>query len=229
MLARAVVFDLFALLPFSRREYRGVVAEMARVLTAPPFDFVRLWDQVMDARESAAAGTLDDDLHYCLRTLGVFTHLEQRLAAVSLFYEFHQRLLAPAEETVDALKDVRAHGLAVGLIANCVPLVARLWPESALAPLVDAAVFSCEAGCRTPDARIYALAAARLGVEPSACLYASNVSEALLGAQAAGMRAVLVSTAGVGFTADDPTKSGPWTGERVQALAEVCAAAGGLD
>ena len=69
----------------------------------------------------------------------------------------------------------------------------RSWGESAFAGLVDDAVFSCSVGLVKPDARIYRLAAERLGLEPAEYLFVGDgANDELAGAERAGMKAVLI-------------------------------------
>ncbi len=194
MRIRAVIFNLFGtLVPYSPAAHAAVVAEMARVLTAPAFEFSQAWAEVMRERETSMEGTLEDDVRFVLRGLGAFTHLEQVQAAVDLLYQFERGLLEAGPDAVETLIRLRGMGLRTGVVANTVTLLARLWPQSVLAPLIDAAVFSCEAGVRKPTARMYEMAAQRLDVEPAACLFVGDgTSYELEGAQAAGMRPVLI-------------------------------------
>ncbi|MDT5014052.1 MAG: hypothetical protein QOD39_212, partial [Mycobacterium sp.] len=73
---------------------------------------------------------------------------------------------------------------------------------------IDAAVFSWQEGYRKPDGRLYATAAARLGVPAAQCWFVGDGgSREHQGAQAAGMRPVLVTNAaypGAMAFRDDP-------------------------
>lgn len=83
-----------------------------------------------------------------------------------------------------------------------------------LAPLVDAAVFSCVEGVKKPDSRIYRLACSRLAVEPQECLYVGDgASDELPGATAFGMWAVQLRPG--------DTEAVRWPHETVSALGEV--------
>jgi len=217
------VFDLFGtLVHFSQREYDGVLDEMTRVLTAPNHDFKTLWHQIMGQAEAYPLGTVEEDVDYALRTLGVFTHLDQRLKAIDLFCDFERRALAPRSAAIDTLERIRANGVRIGLITNCPPIVTRFWPDSPLASLIDEAVFSCEEGIRKPDVRVYHLACKRLGVAPGECAYvrdggASDVS----GAARAGMRAVLLRRDDEHPDDAPAFDREPWTGESIAGLAEL--------
>jgi len=62
-----------------------------------------------------------------------------------------------------------------------------------LAELFDAVVFCGDAGWRKPDPRPFLMAAEKLGVGPSSCLFVGDRPDwDLRGARAAGMEAVLI-------------------------------------
>jgi FMN phosphatase YigB (HAD superfamily) len=62
---------------------------------------------------------------------------------------------------------------------------------SPLRELVDAAVFSYEAGVAKPDQAAYAAAADRMGVAPASSVFVGDGgSDELVGAEAAGMRPI---------------------------------------
>ena len=66
-------------------------------------------------------------------------------------------------------------------------------PNRAIAPFVDAAVFSVEVGLRKPDPRMYEMVAERLAVTAGSCLYVGDGgSHELTGAANAEMTAVLL-------------------------------------
>jgi putative hydrolase of the HAD superfamily len=221
MRVRAVIFDLFGTLaPLSPHDYREAVAEAARVLTAPPFDFARLWDAVRAEREATMAGTLEDSLQYVLRTLGVYTHLDQLRRAVDLLHEAEARI-EPAPGAREVLSELRRRGLKTGVVSNAVATTARGWPACSLAPLVDAAVFSCEAGVRMPDARIYSMACEALGARGSDCLLAGHDVSNLAGAEAAGPRAVRILDATAEAAGAPVVDATPWSGATIRSLGEI--------
>jgi putative hydrolase of the HAD superfamily len=222
MPVRAILFDLFGTLArFSPRRYREAVAEAARVLTAPPFDFAELWESVRAERETGMAGTLEESLQYVLRTLGVYTHLDQVRRAVDLLHDLEARI-EPREGALEVLSELRGRGLKTGAVSNAVATTARRWPHTALAPMVDAAVFSCEAGVRQPDPRIYTMACDALGIAPHDCLFIGDgASGELSGAGAAGLRAVRIVDAREGPQEARVMDRAPWPGATIRSLDEV--------
>lgn len=109
------------------------------------------------------------------------------------------RLLPGALETVDML---RARGFKLGIVSN-MPWGApqEPWEEEVrrlgLLGRIPAFVTCRDAGWRKPDGRVFALAAARVGVPPEACLFVGDEPVwDYEGAAAAGMTPVLLDRAG---------------------------------
>jgi putative hydrolase of the HAD superfamily len=109
---------------------------------------------------------------------------------------------------------LRRRGRRLGLVSACTDDVEHVWPGTAIAPLIDATVFSCSVGVNKPDPRIYEIACARLSVGPTECLYVGDGSnDELRGAERVGMRAVQLRL----------PEHGPrdWDGAVVESLEEI--------
>ena len=118
------------------------------------------------------------------------------------------------------LAQLRARGLKIGVLSDCTDEIPILWPASAYADLVEAAVFSCVLGVRKPDQRTYAAVLAKLRVEADHCLYVGDGgSSELSGARTAGLRPVLLKVVGEDHFRYDAELD--WGGETVGSLAEV--------
>jgi putative hydrolase of the HAD superfamily len=79
----------------------------------------------------------------------------------------------------------------LGLLSNAGAGGTRRLSESGVADLFDDVVCSGDVGLAKPDSAIYRLAAERLGVAPSACVFVDDMPRNVAGATAAGMRAHL--------------------------------------
>ena len=78
----------------------------------------------------------------------------------------------------------------VGLITNATRSLDKMLVEhDGLADLFDVVINSARVGLAKPDVRIYHLAAGRLGVPASACVFTDDLVHNVEGARAAGMRA----------------------------------------
>lgn len=132
--------------------------------------------------------------------------------AFELRLELTRRTLVPVDGADALLAELRARGLRLGLISNCSGDVCELWEESPFSDLFDAVVLSAEVALCKPDPRIYRVALERLGVDASEAIFVGDGhSDELAGAEAVGMRAVLLGS-GV-----------EWSGERIEKLGDLLA------
>lgn len=96
--------------------------------------------------------------------------------------------VAVDQQVIALLTELAQRNLQIGVLSNAAPEEVAAWPESPLAPLVHTTVFSCDVGMVKPDAAIYELTCARLGVEPQAALFVGDGgSDELHGATNAGL------------------------------------------
>lgn len=109
--------------------------------------------------------------------------------------------LRPA--VVDALRTCIDRGLRVGCITNNVltgegPSMATTQERAAavdeVMAMFEVVVESSKVGVRKPDPRIYEMACAQLGVEPSQCVYLDDLGVNCKAAAALGMTAIKVIT-----------------------------------
>jgi putative hydrolase of the HAD superfamily len=92
-----------------------------------------------------------------------------------------------------ALERMRGRRIKLGLISNWDNRLAGLMEGLGLAQLLDAVISSADVGLHKPDPRIFELACSRLGVLPEAAAHVGDHQYAdILGAEAAGMTAVLI-------------------------------------
>jgi putative hydrolase of the HAD superfamily len=130
--------------------------------------------------------------------------------------------LQPRPDALKTLGFLRANGYKVGLISDCSSEVPTAWKDTSLAPLIDVSIFSCVAGVKKPDPRIYRMALERLGVEARDCLYIGDgSSRELSGAQEVGMHPVLIRIPHE-MTADAyRMDEEEWQGPAISSLSEV--------
>jgi putative hydrolase of the HAD superfamily len=97
------------------------------------------------------------------------------------------------EATLQVLRALKDQGKRLCLCSNADAMESAGWSDSPLAPLFDAAVFSCNEGCLKPEPQIYDLCLRRLGVAPAEALYVGDGgSRELEGARAAGLTTIMV-------------------------------------
>jgi putative hydrolase of the HAD superfamily len=213
---RAVVFDLWETLVDWQRDESQALRERwaARVgLTLERFDELWYEPAAYRARES---GPLAAGIEAVCAAAGSDAEVDE---LIGWRLELTRRTLVPRDGVYRTLAELRRRGLRLGLVSNCSEDVALVWPESRLAPHFDAAVFSATAGCMKPDARIFELLCAEVGVEPESCLFVGDgANDELEGARRTGMTPVLIHRPG-----EDPPWPGlrQWSGLRITSIPEV--------
>ena len=192
---KAVIFDLFGTLihNFNTEEYQTVLRSMASVLLASSDDFIRLWNETFSDRCTGILKSPEGNIEYVCRELGVSIDSDQTSEAALIRYAQTRSTLIPAPGAIETLTRLRMEGYKTGLVTDCSDEAPSIWPDTPFAPLFDVTVFSCQAGIKKPDPRIYRLAAKQLEVEPENCLYVGDgSSQELTGAAAVGMHPVLI-------------------------------------
>lgn len=198
-----MIFDLWGTLvdPFPDSARDELMTPMAAALGADPEDFVRRWGDLYDER--MRGGTIEEHLLRISAATDVTEAARLRRAQL-------RGLLEPRADVEPTFAELRTRGLKLGLISVCSLDVAEAW--AALELGFDAEVYSCSEEVAKPDPRVYLLAADRLGVPSEACLFVDDHDDNLLGAERAGMRAVLIGPG-----------DGVWDGERIDSVGEVLA------
>ncbi len=102
-----------------------------------------------------------------------------------------------ANDTHDALARLRAAGLRLGVVSNSDGRVEEALAAAGLRRYFEVVIDSTLAGVEKPDPAIFRAALGALGVPPAQALYVGDLYEVdVIGAQAAGMPAVLLVPSG---------------------------------
>ena len=196
MVYGAVIFDLFGTLvrDLGGPSYGDVFRRMAAVLSVSVTDLRQCWSDTYHARNTGGFRSVEANLAHICRELGAEPGDDGVRTAAGIRQDYARSvLMAPRAGGAETLGRLREQNLRIGLISDCGPDVATVWPETSLAPWFDTAVFSCVAGMKKPDPRIFRLAAERLGVSGESCIFVGNGgSDEIAGAHDAGMLPVLV-------------------------------------
>jgi len=142
-----------------------------------------------------ASGLICDEAEIIRRitdTIPMEVSAEQNAGILKLRRErMKDALLNVDGDILKTLNALREAGLRLCLISNADAIDKKYWPESALYPYFDEAVFSCDVGFLKPDREIYEAAMDRMGVSPEDCLFVGDGgSDELSGASRAGIRTV---------------------------------------
>ena len=204
----AVIFDLFGTLihTVAPVDYDAMLDALADALGCPRGRFRERWCETITERESGELGGIEGVLAATASSMGVEPSTQAIANAEQTWLDRAQGWLQPRPKTSAVMSAFREAGYRVGLLSNCSSEVPLIWHAGTLARLVDAPVFSCEAGMMKPDPRIYAHVCAELGVEPERYLFVGDGgARELTGAKAVGMEAVLLRVPGKEDTWFDAT------------------------
>lgn len=181
-------------------QIKGLIFDFGGVLWDMRWDVSRELEREHGLRERTIAQTLftgdtwqrievgDGDREAWLR--GAHTQLEtiagRELPPLHQHWRERQHVITPNIELVRALRP--AYRTAVLSNADS-SLPARL-RDIGIHDLFDSIVCSAEVGLAKPEPRIYALAAERLGMPPSACVFVDDLESNVQAARDAGMHGV---------------------------------------
>jgi putative hydrolase of the HAD superfamily len=144
-------------------------------------------------------------------------------AATALLGAWRSLWVCPPADASPTLDLLAARGFVVGCVSNSDGTVASLLAAAGLATRLACIVDSGVVGVEKPDPRIFRIAAERLGVAPSACVYVGDfLSLDVEGARGAGMEGVLLDPAGAWESGDAALDGVP----RVRSLGEFAEALG---
>jgi epoxide hydrolase-like predicted phosphatase len=95
---------------------------------------------------------------------------------------------APDDVMIEAVREARSQGLKTALVSNTWGLrEPSPWSDE----LFDSVVLSGREGVRKPDPKIFHIAADRVGVHPTRCVFVDDIAANVDGARAVGMAGVL--------------------------------------
>lgn len=220
----AVIFDLFGTLidNASPEGIRRLFRDPAVGLGGDTDEFMSAWLGIYHDRAVGRLGGVANEIRHVCGLLGLEPTQQQVDAVVELRLEAFREQCEPRATVLDTLAKLRSAGLKTGLISDCGSEVPDIWPGLALAPLMDATVFSCCVGETKPDPRLYTLACERLNASPSRCLYVGDGgSRELTGALSMGMHPILIRVAYEQRLDAHRPDAVDWTGPVISYVSEV--------
>ena len=186
---------------------RAVIFDYGGVLTTSPFAGLEVWD----AKSGLRPGTLRDALfgdYHDGHGDGLVPRLERGEITMADFGAELAKLIGPLDASfgemlgtgefgvhwmmVARARRLRGEGYLVGLLTNNIKEYGDAWRATIPVEIFDDVVDSSVVGLRKPDARIFLMAADRLGVTPQECVFLDDVDSNIAGAEAVGMTGILV-------------------------------------
>lgn len=194
---RAVAFDLFHTL-VDPEQFRPKLflrpPEIAKLLGIPVIEFTEAWNALSDERQVTLRPTVVERVQSLCQRFGVAPRPEVWPQVDAIWGRFTDlALLNPQRNVVETLRRLRENGWKLGVVSNCDEREMRSWGRSELAPLFDAAVFSCEVGFAKPAAEAYRALVPRWGGIPleEAVFVGDGSNDELAGARRAGFAKVV--------------------------------------
>lgn len=183
MTIRAIIFDFGGVL-VRTEDQAGRLRAAARLGVSPQELYAAVFDS--PAAAQATLGRVPAE--------AVWAHVQERfgldadeLARLRADFWAGDRL----DETLVAFMRSLRPAFKIGILSNAWSDGRHIIAERfGLAHAVDDIVVSAEVGIAKPDARIFRLAAARLGVEPDQAIFVDDFPANIEGARAVGMYAV---------------------------------------
>jgi putative hydrolase of the HAD superfamily len=218
----AVIFDCYGTLTVTATRssrsagHERVAAALGVSVEAYGAALLRTWPE----RARGLLGDVSETLRVIARECGVEPDDQALARASAVRRETQREFLELRADAVETLRGLRERGIRVGVVSDCTHELPEEWPTLAIAPYVEAPVFSVVEGLKKPEPAIFLLACERLGVEPADCVYVGDGdSNELPGAQAVGMRPVrlLTSDHADGHVFDPVT----WSGQSASSLRDV--------
>ncbi len=198
---RAVTFDVGGTLIACRPSVGHIYARVAARHEGKRFEpavlnrrFADAWKAAKDFRHSRLEWTALVD--------ATFRGLTSKPPSQTFFPELYALFAQPQAWRVfpdvgPALERLATHGLKLGIVSNWDHRLLPLLEALDLRRRFDAVTVSCEAGSTKPEAAIFQVAAARLGVAPGQVLHVGDDPvKDVRGARAAGLQAFLLQRRG---------------------------------
>lgn len=221
---KAVIFDLFGTLidNFTNQNNMKILSDMALILSLPTDNFIALWKETFDLRVTGILPTCEANIEYVAEKIGLPVKNTAVKEATRMRFTFSLQSIVPRPYAIEVLSSLKKDGYNTGLISDCSHEVPIIWEDTPFAKLINVAIFSCKAGIKKPDPRIYHMAMKQLGVEAYDCLYIGDgSSRELSGALKVGMHPVLIQ---VPYEISETTyriDEEKWDGTTISSLKEV--------
>lgn len=182
-------------------EIQGLIFDYGGVLWDMRFEVTRALEQEHGLRERLIVETLygtetwrrlelgDGDREQWLREAHALLETEagRELPPLHRTWRQEQRLIAPNIELIERLRPPYR----TSVLSNADnTLMRRLTDEHRIHHLFDDIICSADVGMAKPEAKIYALAAQRLGLQPEACVFIDDLEVNVQAARGAGMHGI---------------------------------------
>lgn len=223
---KAVIFDLFGTLVLSvpLEKHNDRLKEIADAISIDSCVFLKLWSETAEKRIKGYLKNFRENIEFIMNQVGVVSESETIEKGLQIRMDMIRKEFVLRKDTLDVLTAIRQRCCRTALISDCTHESTVIWPDMPLAQLLDVTIFSCQAGLRKPDPRIYRIALEQLKVEPVECLYIGDGgSKELTGALEVGLNPVLLRVPGEdeNIVYRINTETDTWNGRVINSLSEI--------
>ena len=171
---KAVLFDLFHTLTALESTWSSGPMT-SEILGVPTEDWNR---QLLECSRDRVVGSMTDPYEIIRRMAhaidpSIPDDLVRR-ATENRIRRFAGALVNIPPATVDVLTALRGAGKKLALISNADAMEAQAWPQSPIADLFHAVLFSCHLGSAKPEPEIYNLCLRQLDVNAQECVFVGD-------------------------------------------------------
>jgi putative hydrolase of the HAD superfamily len=177
----------------------GVAAEADRLAAVEP-SVRRELDTARGIRTTTdrSRGEAYFDRVFTLAGVSLGPALEPARAELAAYHAEHNLWEDVPDDTVPALERLSRNGRRLAVVSNSNGTVRAKLQRLGLARFFDTIVDSLEEGVEKPDPRIFTLALERMGARPETTIHVGDLHHVdVVGARAAGLRAVLIDPHGL--------------------------------
>jgi putative hydrolase of the HAD superfamily len=199
-----------------------VLREMAEIVKVPYDEFTRIWLDTFEERIIGKMDTPRGSIEYICNILNIKATEAEIEHATQVRLEYAARHIIPRPGAVEVITHLKSRGYKTGIISDCTMETPKTWPKTLFAPIFDVTVFSCLAGMKKPDPRMYLMATEKLGVTTQECMYIGDGdSNELTGALQAGMYPVMIRVPDETVDSYFVHREEGWNGPVIESLEEI--------
>ncbi len=187
---RAALIDLWDTLAYAG--WGRQLASLEEQAGVPAARIRQAFEKTRPARSIGAFADAEEDLAAVLAAAGLDPSAETLAQLVAMEAAFLAENAKLFEDALPVLRRLRSQGIRTAVVSNCSHSTGPVVDRFGLDEEVDAVVLSFEVGAAKPDPAIYLAALERLGALPAEAVFVDDQDEYCAGAEAVGMRALML-------------------------------------
>ncbi|MBA2394638.1 MAG: HAD family hydrolase [Ktedonobacteraceae bacterium] len=192
----AVLFDLYdTLATINIEDYRLAKQRMAQLAGLNPVQFTEVWKRYTKPAARGDVSTIEERINRVVTDMGASLPIGTIEQMAHIEQDLQENKIKKIDGCDDVLADLSHFGFKLAVVTNTSSASKSIPSILGIAQWLDSVIFSFECHLLKPEIGIYQLAAERLNVAPSACVFVGDGNDMELdGAKNAGMYAIKAAT-----------------------------------